>query len=188
MKKTKYLALVLVVAIMMMGAGYAWWTDTLTIDTTVTTGEFDVNFIKIIKEHVSPQLEVDPEIVDGNNVTVTIDNMYPNSEARHTYRIKNDGSIDANLDAILVVSDDQNTVPINMEIMLITPDETIRLVEGRFPDGTILERGKTMDLRIAFRLDYSSGNETQGGEANYNLSLLYKQEYPKANPVPQPEF
>lgn len=44
MKKTRILALTLVVAIMMMGAGYAYWTDTLTISNSITTGTFDVDF------------------------------------------------------------------------------------------------------------------------------------------------
>ena len=45
MKKTKLLALIMVVAIMLTGAGYAFWSDVLVIDTRVTTGEFDVQFI-----------------------------------------------------------------------------------------------------------------------------------------------
>lgn len=44
MKRTKFLALALVVAVMMMGAGYAYWSDTLTIENTVSTGKLDVDF------------------------------------------------------------------------------------------------------------------------------------------------
>ncbi len=42
MRKRNYLAIVLVVAIMMMGAGYAYWTQEVKIATTVETGNLDV--------------------------------------------------------------------------------------------------------------------------------------------------
>ena len=45
MRKPKFLALALVVAIMLMGAGYAQWTDVLTIENTVTTGDMNVEFV-----------------------------------------------------------------------------------------------------------------------------------------------
>lgn len=44
MKKSRFLALMLVAAVMLMGAGYAYWTDTLTISNSVSTGHFDVDF------------------------------------------------------------------------------------------------------------------------------------------------
>lgn len=45
MKKTRVLALVLAVAVMLMGAGYAAWTDSITATTTVQTGTLDVQFM-----------------------------------------------------------------------------------------------------------------------------------------------
>ena len=44
MRKYKFIALALVLAVMLMGAGYAYWTETLTISNTVTTGDMDVVF------------------------------------------------------------------------------------------------------------------------------------------------
>lgn len=44
MKKYKFIALALVLAVMLMGAGYAYWTETLTISSTVTTGDMNVVF------------------------------------------------------------------------------------------------------------------------------------------------
>lgn len=40
--KKKFLALTMASAVMLMGAGYAYWTDTLNITNTVSTGKFDV--------------------------------------------------------------------------------------------------------------------------------------------------
>lgn len=44
MKKYKFIALAMVLAVMLMGAGYAYWTETLTISNTVTTGDMNVIF------------------------------------------------------------------------------------------------------------------------------------------------
>ena len=44
-EKTRFLVLSLAVAIMLMGAGYAYWTETLTISNTVTTGALELDFL-----------------------------------------------------------------------------------------------------------------------------------------------
>jgi len=46
MKRTKFIALALVVAIMLMGAGYAAWSDQTFLRTTVRTGNFDMQITK----------------------------------------------------------------------------------------------------------------------------------------------
>ena len=54
MKRTKLLALILVVALMLVGAGYAAWTDVIVHNTTINTGEFDIIFTrKFAKADVS---------------------------------------------------------------------------------------------------------------------------------------
>jgi hypothetical protein len=45
MRKTRFLALALVVAIMLMGAGYAGWTDYFDTTTTIDTGELAVDLV-----------------------------------------------------------------------------------------------------------------------------------------------
>ena len=45
MKKGKFLALVLVVALALIGSAYAYWTDALYIRTTASTGELNVRFV-----------------------------------------------------------------------------------------------------------------------------------------------
>ncbi|HUV84880.1 MAG TPA: hypothetical protein VMV86_04175 [Methanosarcinales archaeon] len=46
MKRTKVLALVLAAAVMLMGAGYAAWTDQTFLNTTVRTGNFGMEITK----------------------------------------------------------------------------------------------------------------------------------------------
>lgn len=45
MKRTKFIALALVVAIMLMGAGYAAWTDEFTSTNVIETGDLEVSFV-----------------------------------------------------------------------------------------------------------------------------------------------
>lgn len=44
MKRMRIIAIVLSAALVLSGAGYAAWTDNLTINGTVQTGKIDVNF------------------------------------------------------------------------------------------------------------------------------------------------
>jgi len=43
--KKKIVGLTLALSVMLTGAGYAYWTDKLVIDNTVSTGEFNVKFV-----------------------------------------------------------------------------------------------------------------------------------------------
>lgn len=117
MKRTKYLALVLVVAIMMMGAGYAYWTDTLVLQENITMGNLDVEWqrsdvvadanwkagSKITNVFLGKDVEQDilvsngfkilPNPLDKSKATVTLENVYPGAVIRWDGTIKNVGSI-----------------------------------------------------------------------------------------------
>lgn len=101
MKKTKFLALVLVVAIMMMGAGYAAWQETLTINHTVSTGNVDVELANggIVVHQDSKASNGDglarTATVVGNEqeATVTLTNLYPGAKVVATIPVKNNGTI-----------------------------------------------------------------------------------------------
>jgi hypothetical protein len=45
MRKVKLLIAVLVCSVMMMGVGYAWWQDSITVATTVNTGDLNMEFM-----------------------------------------------------------------------------------------------------------------------------------------------
>lgn len=106
--KKKFLALTMASAVMLMGAGYAYWTDASIINNTVTTGEFAVNFVNA---DGYPKLfgatgekyvgQLDPtgnmgKIIttnDSKHTTVNISNMYPGREMRYEIKVRNDGTI-----------------------------------------------------------------------------------------------
>lgn len=115
MKKTRMVALVLVAAMMLMGAGYAYWSDTLTINNTVSTGEMKVEFIKANgypkifgrtgEAYVQKGLV---QADDGKSATITIGNMYPDSYVRYELKMKNTGTIPVVFDnATVAISENQ---------------------------------------------------------------------------------
>ena len=120
MKKVRFLALAMVVALGLMGAGYAYWTDTLTINNTVTTGEFNVEFSYLEGEtpavfglerntpgydqnkDLSGETWYASEYVNGltatlsnenKQVDVTVGNLYPGSKGKLKTIVENTGTI-----------------------------------------------------------------------------------------------
>lgn len=125
MKKTKFLALALVAALVLTGTAFAWWGETLTMSQTVKTGELNVVFDKAYTrggdntknqadydvptsgypgwvEHEGQQwTELDLNYVptkircDGDKVYAEVGNMYPGSRAQFEFVVKNTGTIPA---------------------------------------------------------------------------------------------
>lgn len=129
MKRTKFIALALVVAVMLMGAAYAAWTDRLDVNTTIGTGELSVRFLG---PHQTGQDEywASPRMFyldlvghEGDGIwnwasattndlftadvdysdkvmTFTFGNMYPGTRAAGKYTIENNGTIPAVIDNV----------------------------------------------------------------------------------------
>lgn len=117
MKKTKVLAAVLIASTMLVGAGYAAWTDTLKIGNTVKTGELSVEFKQndgypnarsyyyvngVCSEDKNTYIKADIKQKNAKTTTVSIGNMYPGSLALYEAKIKNEGTIPAVFDYAVV--------------------------------------------------------------------------------------
>lgn len=112
MKRTKFLALALVVAVMMMGAGYAAWTDQLVINNSVSTGHLNVNFpedgtvevyesdVAVAEDGLTRTYKEAVVDADDHQVNVTIDNLYPGAVAKVTVPFYNDSTIPVKLDDV----------------------------------------------------------------------------------------
>lgn len=111
MKKTKFLVLVLAVSIMLVGAGYAYWDQTLTINNTVTAGNLDVQFVNYEADDWddnpayrlinSDLVKVEADIADdGQSIDFTVSNFYPGAGASLGFVIKNTGSVAAKIEEI----------------------------------------------------------------------------------------
>jgi len=110
------LPLLLVIMLGAIGLSYAWWTETLTINGTVNTGELTVkmgNFGEAFWQHiwfadVSAHVTTDYAILDnGYTVSVTLGNYYPGAMVRFNVPIKNVGTIPAVISSVeLTVTSD----------------------------------------------------------------------------------
>lgn len=103
MKKTRFLILALVVAVMLMGAGYAWWNDTITVKSTVTTGTLDVDIVgsdKCFDPYVGVDIAYDngSDVLDKDCATIKFTNLYPNAGGTAILTLQNNGSIPVKLD------------------------------------------------------------------------------------------
>ncbi|MDD2402400.1 MAG: hypothetical protein PHI90_06335 [Clostridia bacterium] len=103
MKRARFLLATLVCAVMVMGVGYAWWTDSISVTETAETGELDVKFVT---EDVYPNTAGTSDYVvpgtvttdaEGKTVTCSFTNLYPGAEARIDLKAKNIGTIPVKL-------------------------------------------------------------------------------------------
>ncbi|MEL1135341.1 SipW-dependent-type signal peptide-containing protein [Desulfitobacterium sp. THU1] len=111
--KKGILALTLAASVMLTGAGYAYWTDSLAINNTVSTGEMKVEFIDkgqtgfpfgIAYDNAGEFAYVASEIdqTDAKTTTITLSNMYPGVVGSYFAVIENKGTIPAVFDNAVV--------------------------------------------------------------------------------------
>lgn len=119
MKKPRIMALALTAAITLSGVGYAYWTDALTINNTVTTGEMNVRFMEgqnmtrggddqlgnnalgqpksyfnaYVKHENMNSGPATTITENGKTVNTQVDNMYPGAYAQYYGLIENNGTI-----------------------------------------------------------------------------------------------
>lgn len=126
MRKTRLITFSLIIAIVLMGVGYAYWSDNLVICTTTNTGELNVEFIKqcgypkiYVMDHDGPcntsEIFAQASISFDENypklTTVVISNLYPGTGAGFDVLFKNTGSIPAafdNAEVIFTSDSDEN--------------------------------------------------------------------------------
>lgn len=112
----------LVLSMGLLGTGYALWTDTLAVNTTVNTGHLNIKFDKLNKvdnyrnnydnkvdsKYTTFSSEVElaegPATGDYNNandqINIKIDKMVPGASTKVTAKMVNDGTVAARLEKI----------------------------------------------------------------------------------------
>lgn len=114
MKKTRILAMTLILAMVLVGAGYAAWTDTVIVNNAVTTGDLKVEFVNdckypnasVFDNTVLPPFYLKAGITHGaKTTTVNIEKMYPGSTALYEAKAVNLGTIPAKFDNVKVTFD-----------------------------------------------------------------------------------
>lgn len=108
MRKHKILIVALALAVMCTGAGYAYWTQSLTINNTVSTGNLDVAFIdptevdwetnNYLWDCHSNHVTVGAIIAgNGQSLDFTVENFYPGAGASLNFVVQNTGSVAAKI-------------------------------------------------------------------------------------------
>lgn len=94
MKKTQYLAGIVAVSMMLMGAGYAAWTQSVTVTHQTDLGELKVSFGG---SAAKSEAYVNAPVVkqEGNTVAVKLGNFYPGAKQGYTITFENTGTIGA---------------------------------------------------------------------------------------------
>jgi predicted ribosomally synthesized peptide with SipW-like signal peptide len=110
MRKHKILIVALAIAVMLTGAGYAYWSQTITIDNTVNTGNMDVGFLcpddedwddgYITGNHSDLVELVVERAADRQSIDFTVNNFYPGAGASLDFVVKNTGTVAAKISQI----------------------------------------------------------------------------------------
>lgn len=129
MKRTKLLALSLVIAVILMGAGYAYWQEDLTISNTVKTGDLNVVFEEnenygddhdndFPKDFDYVEVNIDRS-QDGKSLTFNIDKLYPGAGGWMSFKVKNEGTVPAKIKEIIpTISSDHEILADELEYMV----------------------------------------------------------------------
>lgn len=123
MKKTRFIALVLAVAVMLIGAGYAWWNETVAIESRVTMGNLEVeigtnvtyktgymmydnDYSMFVPYFVENEDYVDigtagKTTIEGNEaIRLTYTNVYPGAYVAAFVPITNTGTVPVQLNKV----------------------------------------------------------------------------------------
>ena len=101
MKKKNWIIVVLCVAIVGMGIGFAALAQNLQINTTANiTGEWDVRITEIRTSWLDGATLVGTPTFDGTSATIEVDLPHPGARAQFHVRVENQGNIDAVLNSI----------------------------------------------------------------------------------------
>lgn len=179
MKRSRLLALTLVVALLLMGAGYAFWSETLTIDATVSTGELDFEFLDSsnfvsggdyvvgAQNYVKGTANVNSD--DPKTLDLTLENMHPGATAKFKLCIKNTGTIGLKLEDFVLVGDSPNLAQLQIlddSKNLIGIDDYLQQFEG-----TIIDVGKERCVNLVFAVYKCATEEQFEKDIDFDFSI-----------------
>jgi predicted ribosomally synthesized peptide with SipW-like signal peptide len=155
MKKLGFIILAVVLALGAIGAGYAYWSQTMTINASAKVGTFDVNF-KSVNLTESNAVGGATASIDSHNAKIgyfNVANAYPGYTATATFTVKNEG-----------------TIPVNISISKSGVDPNNRFsTPGNI---TNLAAGATATVAVTFTLDGSVTTvPPQGTQYNITYTL-----------------
>jgi hypothetical protein len=101
MMKRKFIAGAVAVSIMMMGAGYAAWTQNFTVTNTVNTGQlaFNAQLVdRLAPQYASIKLDDNHATPTDNAMKLTFTDVYPNSTFIYSVVVKDESTVGVKYD------------------------------------------------------------------------------------------
>ena len=205
MKRTRFTLLAVVVALALMGAGYAAWTQAFNLGGNVSTGEL---FIKITEDHEYVVLDENGEPADaaddpgfdvetetdgeGDRETITeltfnLSNMYPGTRISSTISFENLGSIKAVASVGEVDYPTDYTLWDALDITVggSTIEDSGQVKFDNFKDA-IIGYVKELDpessavsavsVEIVFELPYGSDDTTENLSLTWTIPIVFGQQ------------
>ncbi|MGQ9677596.1 MAG: SipW-dependent-type signal peptide-containing protein [Chloroflexota bacterium] len=112
--RTKFavLGLVLIIALAGLSVGYAYWTETLSINGSVTTGNLSVAFDGVSVTDgdgdaaygAGCTATVSGAGTDAETLNINVTNAYPGYSCTVNFNVKNDGSIPVDLNGVVLAA------------------------------------------------------------------------------------
>ncbi|MGH4122965.1 MAG: hypothetical protein ACREV6_08555 [Clostridium sp.] len=139
MKKRRILVAAVIVTTMLVGAGFAAWTDKLTVNSTVSTGELNVKFTEctMYKDNEIgigdyAKTDFNPSYIEGNTNTksldLTLNNLYPGVSAILCSRFENNGTIPAVIKSVVITEETAILKGLNnKDLVKMTDDEKAKI-------------------------------------------------------------
>jgi len=181
--------MVLVLPLAICGAGYAYFTDTVTIDGTMTAGTLSVEFDNVGSSDPTgtydpgqtPEMdvactEVSPVSEDGKSFTVTVTNGYPCYRSVVSFEIVNTGSIAAKI-ATITISDGQgNMATITNDgdyadvDLGVSVNKDVRITVTGIGEDTIIAAGGSLSGALNMHVIEKSVETDLGYDADQNTN------------------
>lgn len=165
MKKVKTLAIVLIVAMMLMGAGYAVWTDLVTIGGNVETGNMNVviDHVTVGAQGVNQYIKV---AEDKKSAEIELAELVPGGSTTFIFKFKNVGNIDAKVDTI------EQDIKIEGELK-----DYLDISFDKIDNKLIESKNGTLKWNLTIDLDNGAPNSIQGKSASFTITPQFTQAF-----------
>ncbi len=189
MKKTRFLVLALAVAVMLMGAGYAWWTEQVVIQADVSTGELNVA-IDDVSATADAWISTGSAIGVSNGidqVKFNFSKLYPGSEGNAVITIKNTGSLQVKVDSPILAYGDGDVGNNWSDIFVL--DDVVFTPSLNGVDGTPINLVKQTDYfgNISYKFDEVNTPVLLDPGKSAKFSLKVKMLGPQSTEITAPE-
>lgn len=207
MKRTKFIAGALVLSMGLLGTGYAYWTDTLNVNATVTTAKMAVEFVSMTDDIDGDKYTIDyadhqvwvnkadekteapittPITVTEGAMTWNLSNLHPGADVTVNTKVQNLGTIPVKVSTKSTANYNENII-FNVNGTDCTAADLATTINGILAEG-VDQPGESKALTIIAKVKPGANKAAQSQSAAFNLTFDVEQyNAPAPTPAPIPE-